>query len=72
MSNVQLKVKRELFSFSSKQDWINKAQTRFLNCEVKQGNYICIDSLGYAMRIGKQFMEAEERNSYPVTVYELD
>lgn len=69
---LELEVKRELFRFTSKQDWVNKAQSRFLNCEVKQGNYICLDSQGYAMRIGKHFAEAEERNSYPVIVYELE
>jgi hypothetical protein len=64
---VQLHVKRELFSFHCKQDWVNKAQSRYANCGVRKGFYITLDADGRVMHMGKCF----ENASYPVTVYEL-
>ena len=64
---VQLHVKRELFIFHSKQDWVNKAQGRYANCGVRKGFYITLDALGRVMHMGKCF----ENATYPVTVYEL-
>jgi len=65
--NVRLWVKRELFSFHCKQDWVNKAQSRYANCGVRKGFYITLDADGRVMHMGKCF----ENASYPVTVYEL-
>jgi hypothetical protein len=67
-----IKVKRKLFEFTSQQNWVNKAQSYFQNCGVRQGNYICVDRDGVVMRIGKHFINATKNNSYPVVVYELD
>jgi hypothetical protein len=64
---VQLNVRRELFNFHCKQDWVNKAQSRYANCGVRKEFYITLDALGRVMRMGKCF----ENASYPVTVYEL-
>jgi hypothetical protein len=64
---VNLQLKRELFSFHSKQDWVNKAQSRYSKCGVRKGFYITLDALGRVMHMGKCF----ENASYPVTVYEL-
>ena len=66
-STVGLGVKRQLFSFHSKQDWVNKARHRYANCGVRKDFYITIDALGRVMHMGKCF----ENASYPVTVYEL-
>jgi hypothetical protein len=65
--NVRLGVKRELFSFHCKQDWVNKAQSRYANCGVRKGFYITLDADGRVMHMGKCF----ENATYPVTVYEL-
>lgn len=65
---VGLGVKRELFSFHSKQDWVNKAKNRYANCGVRKDFYITLDALGRVMHMGKCF----ENASYPVTVYELE
>lgn len=72
MTTIQIKIKRELFSFHSIQDWINKGQSRYANCGVKQGHYITVDANGHIMHIGKCFLAAKEANAYPVTVYELE
>ena len=66
-----IKVKRKLFSFSSQQDWVNKAQSWYANCGVRKGHYITVDAAGHVMHMGKCFMEAERQSLYPVTVYEL-
>ena len=68
---IQVRVKRELFQFNSKQDWINHAKHLFANCGVRQGFYMSIDANGHVMHMGKCFMAAEKLNTYPVTVYEL-
>jgi hypothetical protein len=68
---IPVRVKRELFKFTSQQDWVNRAKRLFANCGVRQGFYISIDVNGHVMHIGKCFMAAEQFNSYPVTVYEL-
>jgi hypothetical protein len=72
MSTTTIKVKRELFSFSSEQDWINKGKKRYENCGVRHGYYITIDALGRVMHMGKCFKAATAQCSYPVTVYELE
>ena len=72
MAEITIKVKRELFRFSSEQDWINKGQSRYANCVVRQGHYITIDALGRVMHMGKCFKSATEQGAYPVVVYELE
>jgi hypothetical protein len=71
IKNINIRIKRELFSFSGEQDWINKAQSRYANCGVRKGMYITVDSHGNVMHMGKCFMTATKNNAYPVTVYEL-
>lgn len=70
-AELGIKIKRELFRFHSKQDWVNKAQSRYANCCVPAGYYITVDAAGHVMHIGKCFMAAEQQGLYPVTVYEL-
>lgn len=72
MTTVQIKIKREMFSFHSEQDWINKAQSRYANCGVRQGYYISVDANGHVMHRGQCFKAATAQNAYPVTVYELE
>lgn len=72
MSEIAIKVKRELFRFSSEQDWVNKGQSRYTNCGVRHGHYITIDALGRVMHMGKCFKCAKEQSAYPVVVYELE
>lgn len=68
---IQIRVKRELFHFTSKQDWVNRAKNLFANCGVRQGFYVSVDANGHVMHMGKCFMVAEQFNAYPVRVYEL-
>lgn len=64
---LSIKVRRELFQFSSKQDWINRAQRLYRDCGVRQGHYITVDAAGHVIHMGKCFDHA----AYPVTCYEL-
>ena len=68
---LMINVKRELFSFQSEQDWINKAKSRYANCGVPRGQYITVDANGHVMHMGKCFKAATRAGAYPVTVYEL-
>lgn len=68
---ISIKVKRELFSFSSEQHWICKGRSWYANIGVQKGRYITIDANGHVMHMGKCFMEATKQAAYPVTVYEL-
>ena len=70
--SVPIKVKRKLFHFDSKQQWINKGKSWYANCGVRQGFYIGIDAAGHVVHMGQCFMAAEERRLYPITVYELE
>lgn len=58
-----------LFEFSSKQHWINKAQSWFR--PYKGEEHICLDTNGNILTCGEDFRIAEERNLYPVKVYRL-
>lgn len=69
--DLAIKVKRELFSFHSEQDWINKAQSCYANCCVPKGYYLTVDANGHVLHMGKCFMAATKANAYPVKVYEL-
>ena len=72
MDQITVKVKRELFRFGSEQDWINKGKSHFKKCGVREGHYICIDTLGRVLQMGKCFKSATEQGTYPVVVYELE
>ena len=69
---LTIRVKRELFRFDSKQQWINKGKSWYANCGVQRGFYITIDAAGHVVHMGQCFMAAEERGLYPITVYELE
>lgn len=64
---LRILVKRELFSFSSHQQWVNKAQSWYANCGVSKGFYVTVDANGHVMHMGRCFTSA----AYPVTCYEL-
>jgi len=72
MSTIQISVKRKLFSFSSQQDWVNRAYYEYKASGVPKGFYITVDANGHVMHMGKCFMAAEKVGAYPVTVYELE
>lgn len=69
---IKVKVKRELFRFTSEQHWINKAQSWYANCGVRKGMYLTMDSNHHVLHMGRCFMEATKAKSYPVIVYELE
>lgn len=71
MTPIQIQVEKELFSFHSEQDWINKAQSRYAGCGVRKGMYITVDANGHVLHMGKCFAEATKANAYPVRVYQL-
>ena len=64
---LEIKVKRELFRFHSKQDWSKQGKSWYANAGVRRGYYITLDAAGHVMHIGKCFNDA----AYPVICYEL-
>jgi hypothetical protein len=60
---------RKLFEFSSKADWIQKAQRIWKLHEVRSDNTTCVDQLGRICTYGLHFAEAERDNAYPIEVY---
>lgn len=68
-TQVLVVVGEMLFEFSSFEDWVNKAETRFKLAGVKGDEVICVDQKGRLLKKGKEFMRAREDNSFPVKVY---
>lgn len=56
-----------LFCFTSRVQWINKAQSWFQNCGVPSRDTICIDACGRVCTRGAHF--PEDDSAYPITVY---
>lgn len=69
--SLPIKIKRELFSFTSEQDWVNRARRLYATCGVQKGMYITVDAKGHVVHMGKCFMAATKSGSYPITCYEL-
>jgi hypothetical protein len=60
----------ELFSFDTKQHWVNKGRSWFL--PYRREETICIDARGRVVRCGGDFARAERDGAYPVTAYLVD
>jgi hypothetical protein len=60
-----------LFEFSTKQQWVNKAQSWFAPYLSKAEKTICLDTGGNVLTTGKDFADAEVLKTYPVKVYRL-
>lgn len=60
-----------LFEFTSKQQWINKAQSWFAPYMSKSEKTICLDRMGNCLTSGKDFADAEIIGTYPIKVYRL-
>lgn len=60
-----------LIVFSSFDNWVDKAQSRF---SILQGykKYLCLDKAGRVCMTGEEFMRARDDNSFPVTVYSIE
>jgi hypothetical protein len=71
MSHIQLIKTEYLFEFTSKEQWINKAQDWFAPYRSLADKTICLDTRGYVLTTGKDFADAEITQSYPVKVYRL-
>lgn len=68
---ISVRVKRELFRFDSKQDWVNRGYNRFACCDVDRDYRIAVDAQGHKMHKGLCFSNAEDKRLFPVIVYEL-
>jgi hypothetical protein len=70
-NTISVAVKRELFRFNSKQEWINKGRQRYANCDVDRDYRITIDAKGNVVHKGLCFSQAEKNGLYPIVTYEL-
>lgn len=64
-----LSVTRELFRFTSMDDWVNHARDRFQGCGYPSHRTVCIDARGRVCVSGAEFMRADRESAYPVRVF---
>ena len=60
-----------LFEFSSFQNWVNSAQSKFARVNLNRNQYICVDTQGNALVKGLEFQRAKDNDWFPVTVYQV-
>lgn len=66
---ISIQVHRELFRFSSKQDWIDRAREAFRLSGHRSSDTLCVDKLGRVVTCGADFTQAQRDEAYPVVVY---
>lgn len=66
---IEIDVPPILFQFTSLQQWVNHAKSRFAYHGLRDGEGICIDSAGRICTHGAQFMRADRDGTYPIKVY---
>lgn len=71
MPKIEMQLGDEMFSFTSEQHWISKANSWFSRSSVPKNNYIAIDAAGRVCTKGAEFIRATKENTYPITVYKL-
>lgn len=71
MKTEKLTIKAEfLFQFDSFDKWVNKASTMFKPYHFGYA-YICLDVENNVCHLGEDFMNARDKNLFPVKVYSL-
>jgi len=68
---ITIEVGEVLFEFSSFENWVAKASSRYGQHGATKYNSITLDSVGRICCIGKQFMRARDEGAFPVYVYRL-
>lgn len=71
MTTLTINIGEPLFSFRSKQDWINKGPEIWRRHRANERNAISIDQKGRIVQMGHHFARAEADGSYPITVYRM-
>ena len=61
----------ELFSFSSFQQWVNKAKSWYSQHGANSANSVSLDAKGRHCMRGSDFMRACDDEAFPVTVYRV-
>lgn len=69
VNTISVTVGPELFRFTSEREWVNKAQSWFINSGYKGDYVLCVDSAGRVCTIGAHFMRATNENTYPIICY---
>lgn len=72
MTEITIRVGRELFRFHSHTEWVNKAQSRFEAAGLSRHDWLCVDAAGRLCRYGLHFMRAKAEGTFPVVVYHCD
>lgn len=69
VSHITVAAGRELFEFTTFENWCNSAQSKFMLAGVTGKDVLCIDSQGRVCQKGLEFMRARDDGSFPVRVY---
>lgn len=72
MNKLEVTLGEELFSFSSFEQWVNKAQSWYAQHRAGDGRFIAVDQSGRICRIGRDFMRARDEEDFPVRVFRVD
>ena len=62
----------KLFSFGSKQRWVNTAQWQWKQLGLRAEDTLCIDQKGRVCLRGADFSRAERDEAYPIDVFLTD
>ncbi|MDB5967148.1 MAG: parB-like partition protein [Polaromonas sp.] len=60
-----------LFSFTSHEDWVDSAKTRFRDHAISSDRTLCLDQKGRVLGWGEHFSQARDEDAFPVDVYLL-
>ena len=75
VKSVEIEVGEELGSFSSEQDWVNRAKNLYAAIYEKIGSkdVVSLDSAipRRIVRYGCHFRTAREEGTYPITIHEI-
>jgi hypothetical protein len=74
--SMQIQLGPKAFSFTSFQQWVDKAQGWFVTRLPKRARegkrYLCIDAVGRVCLVGADFMRARDEGTFPIVVFLID
>ncbi len=71
-NRIEVEVGVKLFEFADRADWSQNATARYTKFRRHAENVLQVAADGRVLFSLKGFMEAEQRNAFPVSVYAID
>jgi hypothetical protein len=70
MHKMSITLGKELFQFSSFDNWCDKASSKFAKTGRRGEQVLCLDTFGRVCRTGREFMRARDEGAFPVRVFD--